>query len=562
MLDLGSDRGEGADGSDRERSAMSDPGTLETGGQASLLLAIETACATLEASRRRIDDLNVFPVPDGDTGTNMARTAEAVAAALRELGPADAATHAAVITRAALMGARGNSGIILSQIVRGAVEVLAALEPPQRELDAGALRRALQAASDAAYAAVSVPVEGTMLTVMRAMSDGAEQSAAAHLTAALEAALAAGERALARTPEQLPRLREAGVVDAGGAGLVELVRGLLAGVRGEPAPAPPELLEPAASLFLDSLHDDASRYRYCTSFLVEGGEIDRTSLETALGAFGDSILVVGAPPAFKVHVHTDDPGGALRVGTTAGVIGGVEVSDMHAQTAERLQRLAPERACDVVFISRGDGNRALAESLGARAVVDRGAAGDDPSTAELVAAIDGARARGVLVLPNDASALLAAESAAAHASKPARVLPSRTLAEGACALVAYLPDADLEANARAMTRALAGVRSGEVSRAVRRATIDGIEVSEGECIALAGGTAIGAFATPAEALHAVAQELLETDGDILTVLLGAGERAGGGLAAAAAALTSTHPSLEVAVHEGGQAHPVALLAVE
>jgi dihydroxyacetone kinase-like predicted kinase len=285
-------------------------------------------------------------------------------------------------------------------------------------------------------------------------------------------------------------------------------------------------------------------------------------LEEALAPYGDSILVVGASPAFKVHVHTDDPGGALRLGTSAGVIGGVEVTDMRAQTAERLRRLAPERACDVVFISRGDGNRALAESLGARAVVDRGAAGADPSTAEIVAAIDGARALGVLVLPNDASAVLAAESATAHAGKPARVLPSRTLAEGACALVAYLPDADLEANARAMTRALAGVRSGEVGRAVRSATIDGVEVMQGQAIALAGGTAIGAFATPEEALRAVAEELLETGGEILTVLLGAGEIAGGALAAAAAGLTSTYASLEVAVHEGGQAHPVALLAVE
>jgi DAK2 domain fusion protein YloV len=534
---------------------MSDSGTLETGGRASLLLAVETACATLEASRRRIDDLNVFPVPDGDTGTNMARTAAAVAVALRELGASD---PSAAITRAALMGARGNSGIILSQVVRGAVESLA----QARELDGSAVARALQAASDAAYAAVSVPVEGTMLTVIREMARGAEQAAPVELVGALEAALAAGVRALARTPEQLPRLREAGVVDAGGAGLVELVRGLLAGVRGEPAPSAPEALAPAPDLILDALHEDSSRYRYCTSFLVEGEHVDRPSLEEALAPYGDSILVVGASPAFKVHVHTDDPGGALRLGTSAGVIGGVEVTDMRAQTAERLRRLAPERACDVVFISRGDGNRALAESLGARAVVDRGAAGADPSTAEIVAAIDGARALGVLVLPNDASAVLAAESAAAHAGKPARVLPSRTLAEGACALVAYLPDADLEANARAMTRALAGVRSGEVGRAVRSATIDGVEVMQGQAIALAGGTAIGAFATPEEALRAVAEELLETGGEILTVLLGAGEIAGGALAAAAAGLTSTYASLEVAVHEGGQAHPVALLAVE
>jgi uncharacterized protein len=555
MLDLGSDGGDDAHEGHDERSTLSDSGTRRTGGQVSLLLVVEMACATLEASRRRIDDLNVFPVPDGDTGTNMARTAEAVAVALRELATCDADARAAAMTRAALMGARGNSGIILSQVVRGAVQSLVLDAEP----DGGSVARALVAARAAAYAAVSVPVEGTMLTVIHEMARGAEQAGTPDLQRALEVALEAGELALARTPEQLPRLREAGVVDAGGAGLVELLRGVLAGVRGEAAPAPPALGAPAPAVVL---HTDVSSYRYCTSFLVEGRGVDRDRLEEALAAFGDSILVVGAAPAFKVHVHTDDPGGALRVGTATGVIGGVEVSDMHAQTAERLQRLAPERACDVVFISRGAGNRALAESLGARAVVDRGAAGDDPSTAEIVAAIDATRSAGVLVLPNDASALLAAESAAAHAGKPARVLPSRSLAEGACALVAYLPEADLEANARAMTRALAGVRSGEVSRAVRGATIDGVEVAAGEWIALAGGRALAAAATPEAALRVVAEELLETGGDILTVLLGAGEIAGGALAAAAASLTSAHPQLEVAVHEGGQAHPIALLAIE
>jgi dihydroxyacetone kinase-like predicted kinase len=245
-----------------------------------------------------------------------------------------------------------------------------------------------------------------------------------------------------------------------------------------------------------------------------------------------------------------------------GVIGGVEVSDMHAQTAQRLERLAPERACDVVFVSRGAGNRALAESLGARAVLDRGAAGDDPSTEEILAAIDGARARGVLVLPNDASALLAAESAAAHARVPARVLPSRSQGEGACALVAYLPDADLDANERALTRALAGMRGGEVARAVREAAIDGVQVAAGAYIALAGGTAVASCPTPAGALEVVAERLLATGGEILTVLLGAGEIAGGPVAAAAALLAATHPGLEVAVHEGGQSHPVALLVVE
>jgi uncharacterized protein len=540
------------------RSNVSDVGALATGGQASVLVAVETACATLESARRRIDDLNVFPVPDGDTGTNMARTAQALAAALGGLGPSDSTTQAATATRAALMGARGNSGIILSQVVRGAALELAR----STAFDGSAVADALSAARDAAYAAVTVPVEGTMLTVIRAMARGAEAARAADAERALAAALAEGEIALARTPELLPRLREAGVVDAGGAGLVELLRGLLAGIRGEPAPSPLADSEPGSAVALDAMHADASRYRYCTSFLVEGEAVDRGALTDALATFGDSVLVVGAPPAFKAHVHTDDPGGALRVGTAAGVIGGVEVSDMHAQTAERLLRLAPERACDVVFISRGAGNRALAESLGARAIVDRGAAGEDPSTAEILAAIDGARAASVIVLPNDASALLAAESAAAHATRTARVLPSRSLAEGVCALVAYLPEADIEPNAAAMALALAGVRSGEVSRAVRAASIDGVEIGPGDYLALAGGRAIAAFSEPEAALRAVAESLLGSGGDVLTVLLGEGEPAGGSLAATAAALASTHPGLEVAVHEGGQAHPMALLSVE
>ena len=284
-----------------------------TQGQASVLAAVETASATLEAARRRIDDLNVFPVPDGDTGTNMARTVQALAAGLAALGPADATRQAETATRAALMGARGNSGIILSQVVRGAALELAR----DGRFDGAAVARALAAASDAAYAAVTVPVEGTMLTVIREMARGADAARDGGAERALEAALAEGERALARTPELLPRLREAGVVDAGGAGLVELLRGLLAGVRGEPAPPPRLAAELGHAVALDAMHAEPSAYRYCTSFLVEGEAVDRDELTAALAAFGDSVLVVGAPPAFKAHVHTDDPGGALRVGTAA-----------------------------------------------------------------------------------------------------------------------------------------------------------------------------------------------------------------------------------------------------
>jgi hypothetical protein len=518
---------------------MSEPGTVATGGRATLLAVVETACATLDASRSRIDDLNVFPVPDGDTGANMAHTARAIAAALRELGPADPARTAAVVTRAALLGARGNSGIILSQLVRGGVAGLAAHALP----DAAAVAAAFAGARDAGYASVRVPVEGTMLTVIRAMADGAGAAQEGGAEGALAGALAAGEQALARTPELLPRLAEAGVVDAGGAGVVELVRGLLAGLRGEPAPV--VAAGAARAPVLDEAHDEDSEHRYCTSFLVEQTAVEPDALERLLAPLGDSILVVGAPPAFRVHVHTDDPGGALRVGTSAGVIGGVEISDMHAQMAARRARLAPERACDVVFVSQGEGNRALAGSLGVRVIVEEIDAG------AIEAAISGARAAGVIVLPNGAVALAAARRAASRCARPVHVLGSRSIAEGVCALVAYLPEGALEANVAALSDVLAGVRGGEVARA-----------SGGRLVASADGVPVASLDDPAEALRAVAEALLRPGGELLTVLLGAGEPAGGVLAGAAASLTRAHPGLEVAVHEGGQPGSLALLAVE
>jgi hypothetical protein len=530
----------GSDADDEAGSSMSEPGTVATGGRASLLTVVETACAALEASRGRIDDLNVFPVPDGDTGANMVHTARAVASALRELGPADPARTAEVVTRAALLGARGNSGIILSQLIRGGVAALA----PHPGVAGAAVAEAFAGARAAGYAAVRVPVEGTMLTVIAAMADGAAAAQEGGADGALAGALAAGEQALVRTPELLPRLAEAGVVDAGGAGVVELVRGLLAGLRGEPAPVAPAAASAPAPV-LDEAHDEGSEHRYCTSFLVEQTAVARDELERRLAPFGDSILVVGAAPAFRVHVHTDDPGGALRIGTGAGAIGGVEISDMHAQMAARRARLAPERACDVVFVSQGEGNRALAGSLGARTVVE------DVDASAIEAAIAGTRAAAVIVLPNGEVALAAARRAASRIDRPVHVLGSRSIAEGVCALVAYLPEGALDANVAALSDVLAGVRGGELARA-----------SGGRLVASADGVPVASLDDPAAALQAVAEALLRPDSEVLTVLLGAGEPAGGLLAGAAAGLANAHPGLEVAVHEGGQPGSLALLAVE
>ena len=293
------------------------------------------ALQNLEANRRRIDDLNVYPVPDGDTGTNLTLTARSIVETLDASTAGDRAAVAKELTRAALMGARGNSGVIFSQILRGAAEVLG--EPGA--IDTLRIKRAFRGASDAAYRAVRRPVEGTMLTVIRELAEEAEDPRHATLgnTDFFKALLARGEDALARTPEQLAVLKEAGVVDAGGAGLLEIVRGVAAALAGETLPDAP--VEDAHEAGLDAIHLELSEYRYCTVFVVEGDGLDAEALEAELEQLGDSLLVVGDPSALKVHVHTDDPGAALAAGTRLGTIEGIEIANMHKQTAERSERL-------------------------------------------------------------------------------------------------------------------------------------------------------------------------------------------------------------------------------
>ncbi|MBA2475137.1 MAG: DAK2 domain-containing protein, partial [Actinobacteria bacterium] len=302
---------------------------------------VRASLAALEASRRRIDDLNVYPVPDGDTGTNLTLTARSVAEALGKSRAADRAALAKEITRAALTGARGNSGVILSQIVRGAAEVLGRT----KRIDPAVCAAALRGASDAAYRAVRKPVEGTMLTVIRELAEEGERRAQQGLSLPdfIRALVRHGEAALARTPEQLAALRQAGVVDAGGAGIVEIVRGLVAGVTGERVAEAPA----GEALSLEAVHRELSRFRYCTVFLVEGEGLDAAALEHELEQLGDSLLVVGDSEALKVHVHTDDPGAALRLGTAVGVIDGIEIANMHEQAREREGRLAGGAAAAV-----------------------------------------------------------------------------------------------------------------------------------------------------------------------------------------------------------------------
>jgi fatty acid kinase len=518
-----------------------------------------SALGNLEAHRRRIDDLNVYPVPDGDTGTNLVLTLRSIVEALDASTAVTSEAVAKDVTRAALMGARGNSGVIFSQVVRGFVEVLGLHEGVSSSL----LSKAFRGASDTAYRAVKRPVEGTMLTVIREMAEESERKEHRELrpNELLQVVLARGELALARTPEMLDVLRNAGVVDAGGAGLVEIARGMVYGALGEEIPDAPVETE---ALGLDAIHQELSEFRYCTVFVVEGENLDKDTLECELERIGDSLLVVGDETALKVHVHTDDPGKALNLGTAVGVVEGVEIANMHHQTAQREERLlegAPTAAATLVTglvaVCPGRGNRRLFESLGATRVIEGGQS-MNPSAADILAAIDAVPSKNVLVLPNNSNVILTAEQAATLSDKPVRIVPSRSVQAGLAAMTGFVAGNQPEENERAMLAALDGVATGEITVASRDASLDGVEIREGAYLGLVDDVAVVSGTELDVVVHEVVDRVLAGGQGFLTILTGEGAPPLDGLVAA---VEARHPHVEVEIHEGGQPHyPLLLVA--
>jgi hypothetical protein len=521
------------------------------------------ALANLERHRRRINALNVYPVPDGDTGTNLALTVRGLVDALERSAVATADELAAEAQRAATIEAKGNSGVILSTIVRGMAPVLAR----DGTLDGPRLAEAVRAGATSAYETVTDPVEGTMLTVVREMAEEAErpETSALPLAEALARVVARGDDAVARTPEMLDTLRDAGVVDAGGVGLVELARGVLHELTGEPLPDVPDVVE---ELTEESIHREESVHRFCTSFVVEGDELDLERLHATLEDLGDSLLVTGDRAVAKVHVHTDEPERVLELGRAVGVVdpGHVEIADMHSQAAERERWLAELQAAAtasptataLVAVAQGGGNREFLRSEGAQIVVDGGASAN-PSVGQLLDAITAVGSDDVLVLPNDPNVRLAAARAAAESTKDVRVLPSSSIAQGIAASVQFDPQTDIDANETAMQRALAGVAAAEITRASRSATVDGVDVTAGDFLALLDGKA---FAT-GDDIWAVLDALLErfsTDGQSYVQMLRGDGAPGAEEIAARYADRAT--GLEIDVQWGGQPHYPLLLSAE
>jgi fatty acid kinase len=443
---------------------------------------ISVAYAHLEARREEVNDLNVFPVPDGDTGDNMALTMRHVLEELDRLeqdgaGAIERAEIVDHVARAALMGARGNSGVILSQIVRGAAEELAT--PPGRLIDPLLISAALSGATRAAYNSIREPAEGTMLTVIREMSDAVSQQLAhadqpalgpdatdveqnALLAEMLATALSAAEAAVEHTPEQLDVLAEAGVVDAGALGLAVIVRGAIAGLAGEEVELP-EIphYEPPRTV---DVHHTESRFQWCTNFIVTGERLDRREFERSLEGLGDSVLVVGDASTLKVHVHTDDPDSAKALFKGVGTIEREDIADMHEQIAARNARLAESRT-GVVAIASGEGMSRLFGELGA-IVVDGGPT-FNPSTNDILKGIERVPAPEVLVLPNSPDAILAAEEAVKVSDRTAVAVPTRSQQGALAAMVELDAQVDAEGNAERLLAALEDIRTGSVAESAR-----------------------------------------------------------------------------------------------
>ncbi len=523
----------------------------------------EGALANLELHVRRINALNVYPVPDGDTGTNLVHTLRGIVAAVQGSTAATAAELAGEIRRAALMEAKGNSGVIFSQVVRGLGEELAACET----VDGPALARALRAGSTRAYEGVERPVEGTMLTAIREMAEEAEtpQVSSLPVADALEAVLARGDDAVRRTPEQLAVLAEAGVVDAGAAGLVEIFRGVHARLVGAPLPAAPADLDELSD---EAIHREQSRYRYCTVFLVEGESLDRHALQRGLEAVGDSLLVVGDERLVKVHLHTDSPYEALAIGRAAGVVDEdrAEIADMREQASQRedwLTRLrrvtqAPPVATALVAVVAGPGNREIYEREGATFVIEGGQT-MNPSVGEIHEAITAVNSEHVIVLPNNPNVHMAAAEAAAMSTRDVRVIGTRSITEGVAAVVVFDPNADIDANEAALRAALSGVVTAEVTVGSRDTVVDGVRVERGSWLGLVAERAVASDADLWTVVDVVLDRLTADGRSLVTVLTGEDAPP---VVEVRESIERRHPGLELDVLAGGQPHYPLLLSAE
>jgi DAK2 domain fusion protein YloV len=546
---------------------------IERIGAAELTAVVRSFAAALAAHRESINRLNVYPVPDGDTGTNMSLTLSSVLAEIEQGGESFPEICGA-ISHGSLMGARGNSGVILSQILRGLTSTFLTVDEGGDGVDGETMSAAFVAASVAADGAVMKPVEGTILTVAREIGAGAKSTDDRSLLGVLQAGLDAGVVALARTPEQLQVLADAGVVDAGGAGLLLLLHSALHVVDGRPVPAAPDEADMVAAPIdrPDSHeHGGVEDLRYEVMYFLEAPDDLLPGFKEVWAGLGDSIVVVGGDGIWNCHIHTDDIGPTIEAAIDVGRPRQIRVTDLLEEVAE--ERWVREGAasaaaevdrqevtCAVVAISPAAGISRIFHSLGVQELVAGGQT-MNPSTAEVLAAVERAPANDVVILPNNSNIIAVAQRVQEQTSKNVLVVATRSVPEGFASLLAYDPSVDAAANAEAMAEIAAEVLVGEVTQAVRATNSEVGPVSEGDWIGIdrAGIRSIAGSAE--EAAIRLLDVKVSDSHEILTIIEGDG-------AGAASTRTITEwvaahrPQLEVEMHRGGQEHYPYLFGIE
>ena len=566
---------------------------LEQLGPDALRHTLVTFRDTMKRHQADINKLNVYPVPDGDTGTNMARTLDAVVAEL-EKRPGGLEPTCDAISHGSLMGARGNSGVILSQILRG----LASTFKSARELGAPKVAEALKAASAAAYESVLKPIEGTILTVVRETADAATRAASdgATLAAMLRVARAAGRESLAKTPEMLPVLKDAGVVDAGGAGFLLFLDSALHVVDGEPLPEPENIAGPNTEQLIAVAKRgtgdgtvDVSELRYEVMFLLEIDDTKSRAFMQKWGEIGDSIVVVGGDGLYNCHVHTNDIGAAIEAPIA---LGGrphqIRVTDLFEEVAEEHEKreaalaapadsgalgagrgkpsfkthaALPEVTCAVVAVASGDGIAELFGNLGVHGVVTGGQT-LNPSTQELLDAVEHMNAQQVVILPNNKNIIPVAKQVDGLTKKEVRVVPTCSMPEALAALVAYDPEASAEHNGSAMAKAAAAVVTGEVTTAVRDTKTDAGDVKAGDSIGLVRGDGVVAIApTTFDCVAALLKHIVTDERELLTIITGADAKAAE-TEQIVSWVAEHYPAVSCEVHRGGQPLYPYLFGVE
>jgi uncharacterized protein len=533
----------------------------ERSNEGSLAMAIEVAYmvsaahAAVKAQVARINALNVYPVPDGDTGTNMLLTLRAALDETSDKSYASPEEASRACARAALMGARGNSGVILSQMIRGACEVLA----DRDTLDAEAFAAGLDGARERAYSSVREPVEGTMLTVIEDAARAAREAVDAgdaDLLSVVEAARQAAHESVRRTPELLAVLREAGVVDAGGLGVAVVFDGLYACVSGQEIEVPEEDEEDTPDL--EAIHAQEEAWGYCTEFLVDGFDGDSDEFTEHVYASGRSVFVVADDDVVKVHVHTQDPGEALSYAGRFGRLAGVKVDDMEAQVRSRESEDRRVARVGCVVASRGEGNRALFEQMGA--FVIEGGQGENPSAADLARAVEKTGSSVVVLLPNNKNIVPTAEQVSELVGASIHVVPTTNIAAGLAVMVGYDAEGEPDEVVEEMREISESLRVAEVTRSVRDARVGDREVPEGAYIGFLGGELVAVEDGAGEAALVLARKILGDGADFLTLLRGEGLPEAE-LDAIVDRIRALGDEVEIEVRDGGQPlYPLQLVA--